>query len=78
MPSTSYQYNKPSETYTIDQFIACQSDTEMNYNNLSFIDTISYEFMNLKINYSTYIVTSEAISPSVITHILCCPLVKGQ
>ena len=54
MPSTSYQYNKPSETYTIDQFIACQSDTEMNYNNLSFIDTISYEFMNQKINYSTY------------------------
>lgn len=52
--ATTYQYNKPAETYTIDQFIACQSDTEMSYNNLSFIDSIEYSFMNQKINYATY------------------------
>ena len=33
-----YDYLKPEETYTIDQFIECQSDNEACYNNLSFID----------------------------------------
>lgn len=59
MATTSYQYNKPAETYTIDQFIACQSDTEMSYNNLSFIDSIEYSFMNQKINYSTHNILSD-------------------
>ena len=59
MASTFYQYNKPSETYTIDQFIACQSDTEMSYNNLSFVDSIDYPFMNQKINYPAYNVISD-------------------
>lgn len=59
MPALSYQYNKPSLTYTIEQFIACQSDTEMSYNSLSFIDSINYSFMNEKINYSTYNAVSD-------------------
>ena len=29
---------KPQYTYTIDQFIQCQSDESICYNNLSFID----------------------------------------
>ncbi len=54
MPAMSYQYNRPSETFTIDQFIACQSDTDMSYFNLSFVDKIRYAFMNETIYYSTY------------------------
>ena len=40
MPALNYVYTTPSETYTIDQFIACQSDTDINYKNLSFVDKI--------------------------------------
>ena len=42
----SYSYQKPETTYTLDQFIACQSDTNFCYNNLSFIDQID----NIKFN----------------------------
>ena len=34
----TYDYQKPESTYTLDQFIACQSDISFCYNNLSFID----------------------------------------
>ena len=45
---TSMAYQKPHLTYTIDQFIQCQSDTVICYNNLSFID----QYGNIK--YNTY------------------------
>lgn len=54
MASLSFQYNKPSETYTIDQFIACQSDTEVNYQNLSFVDNLDYVWMNEIIKFPGY------------------------
>ena len=49
----SYNYQKPESTYTLDQFIACQSDTNFCYNNLSFIDQID------NIKYNTYNVASD-------------------
>ena len=59
MASVSYQYSRPSETYTIDQFIACQSDTEVSYYNLSFVDRVYYDYMNESIHYSTYNILSD-------------------
>ena len=61
MPAVSYQYYKPSEPYTIDQFVACQSDTVMSYYNLSFVDSVEYKFMNEEIHYSTYNAISDYI-----------------
>ena len=60
MPNASvieytYDYQKPEKTWTLDQFIACQSDTAFCYNNLSFIDQID------NIKYSTYNVVSDYI-----------------
>lgn len=40
MPALSYEYQKPQNTYTLDQYIACQSDTIMCYANSSFIDKL--------------------------------------
>ena len=45
-----YDYLKPEETYTIDQFIECQSDNEACYNNLSFID----QYNGIKFNGMEY------------------------
>lgn len=53
--NTSYEYQKPQFTYTLDQYIACQSDDTMCYHNLSFID------INGKIEYDTYNVLSDYI-----------------
>ena len=33
-----YDYIKSEDTYTLDQYIECQSDDNACYNNLSFID----------------------------------------
>ena len=49
----SYNYQKPEATYTLDQFIACQSDIAFCHSNLSFIDQIN------NIKYSTYNVVSD-------------------
>ena len=49
----SYDYQKPEKTYTLDQFIACQSDDVFCYNNLSFIDQID------NIKYNVYNVASD-------------------
>ena len=51
----TYDYQKPELTYTLDQFIACQSDTTFCYNNLSFIDQID------NIKYNIYNVASDYI-----------------
>ena len=59
MPAVNYIYSKPSETFTIDQFIACQSDYEASYYNFSFIDTINYDYMNETIHYAAYNVISD-------------------
>ena len=50
-----YDILKPQDTYTLDQFIACKSDTDICYNNLSFID----EHDGIKFN--TYNVLSDYI-----------------
>ena len=44
--SYTYDYQKPENTYTLEQFISCQSDSNFCYNNLSFIDQID----NIKYN----------------------------
>lgn len=51
----TYDYQKPELTFTLDQFIACQSDTSFCYNNLSFIDQID------NIKYNIYNVASDYI-----------------
>lgn len=51
----TYDYQKPELTYTLDQFIACQSDISFCYNNLSFIDQID------NIKYNIYNVVSDYI-----------------
>ena len=53
MNNILYNYQKPQNTYTIDQFIQCQSDTNVCYNNLSFIDQRN------SIKYNTYNVLSD-------------------
>ena len=53
MNNILYNYLKPQNTYTIDQFIQCQSDTNICYNNLSFIDQRD------GIKYNTYNVLSD-------------------
>ena len=59
MPAVNYIYSKPSETFTIDQFIACQTDYEASYYNFSFIDTINYDYMNETIHYAAYNIISD-------------------
>lgn len=59
MPAVNYIYSKPSETFTIDQFIACQTDYEASYYNFSFIDTINYNYMNETIHYAAYNIISD-------------------
>ena len=59
MPAVNYIYSKPSETFTINQFIACQSDYEASYYNFSFIDTINYDYMNETIHYAAYNIISD-------------------
>ena len=59
MPELNYIYAKPADTFTIGQFIACQSDTVSSYYNYSFIDKIEYPFMNEEIHYSTYNIASD-------------------
>ena len=53
MQADSFIYQKPQNTYTLDQFIACRSDSSICYNNLSFID----EHDGIK--YNTYNVFSD-------------------
>lgn len=55
MTSSIFNYQKPQNTFTIEQFINCQSDTNVCYNNLSFID----QYDNIK--YNTYNVLSDYI-----------------
>lgn len=50
-----FDSQKPQYTSTITQFIACQSDTDICYENLSFIDQYDY------IKYNTYNVLSDYI-----------------
>lgn len=54
MSGIMYNYQKPQNTYTIDQFIQCQSDSNICYANLSFIDQhdgIKYNTYNVLSNY---------------------------
>lgn len=51
----SYEYQKPQNTWSLDQFISCKSDTTMSYHNLSFTDR------NGDILYDTYNVISDYI-----------------
>lgn len=55
MANTIYNYQYPHNTFTIDQFNDCGSDTVMSYHNLSFID------VNNGIAYDTYNVFSDYI-----------------
>lgn len=55
MANTTYSYQKPHNTYTIDQFNDCSSSTVMSYHNLSFID------IDNDIAYDTYNVLSDYI-----------------
>lgn len=54
-----YQYTRPTETWTLEQFIACQSDTEFNYQNLAFVNEIKYDWMNEIIKYPLYNVLAD-------------------
>ena len=52
--SSSYDYQKPNLTYTIDQFIACKSSESMCYHNLSFVDIhddMAYDSYNVLSDY---------------------------
>ena len=51
----SYEYQKPQNTWSLDQFISCKSDIVMSYHNLSFTDR------NGDILYDTYNVISDYI-----------------
>lgn len=52
--NVSYSYQKPQNTYTIDQYIACQSNDVMCYHNLSFVDihdNFKYDTYNILTDY---------------------------
>ena len=66
----SYDYQKPEYTYTLDQFIACQSDTNFCYNNLSFIDQID------NIKYNIYNVASDYIEEIISDY--CIPVLLND
>lgn len=54
MSSVTYSYQKPNLTYTLDQYITCQSDSVMSYHNLSFVDirdNIAYDTYNVLSDY---------------------------
>ena len=60
----TYDYQKPEKTYTLDQFIACQSDTSFCYNNLSFIDqigNIKYNIHNVASDYIDEIISNYCV-----------------
>jgi len=61
MAALDYVYQDSQETYTIEQFIACQSDDIMNYKNLSFVDKIQYPELSREFHYSAYNVVSDYI-----------------
>ena len=44
----SYNYQKPESTYTLDQFIACQSDTNFCYNNTVAKELVLWKILKLK------------------------------
>ena len=59
MAALDYVYQDPQETYTLEQYIACQSDEVINYKNLSFVDKIRYPKLLRDFYYSTYNVVSD-------------------
>lgn len=67
-----FNYSRPQYTYTLDQFIQCQSDTVICYNNLSFID----QYDNIKFN--TYNVLSDYIDDIRQNYCLTITLDKDQ
>lgn len=68
----SYSYQQPENTYTLDQFIACQSDTDFCYNNLSFIDQID------NIKYNTYNIISDYIDEIIDNYCVDIELTSDQ
>lgn len=68
----SYSYQKAENTYTLDQFIACQSDTDFCYNNLSFIDQID------NIKYNVYNVASDYIEEIISEYCVSVELTDDQ
>lgn len=50
----NYTYKNPEKTYTIDQFIACQSTDEPGYYNFTFKDDRFYDYINRYIRYTIY------------------------
>jgi hypothetical protein len=61
----NYDYQKPELTFTLDQFIACQSDTNFCYNNLSFIDqidNIKYNIYNVASDYIDEIISNYCVN----------------
>lgn len=61
----TYDYQKPESTFTLDQFISCQSDTNFCYNNLSFInqiDNIKYNIYNVASDYIDEIISEYCIT----------------
>ena len=54
MPIPIYEYQRPDKTYTIEQYVACQSDTVACYRNMSFTDLYNgseYEIYNVISDY---------------------------
>lgn len=51
----TYDYQKPQNTYTLEQFAACHSNTNVSYHNLSFTDNIEH------ISFDAYNITSDYI-----------------
>ena len=62
MAALDYVYQDPQETYTIEQYIACQSDEVINYKNLSFVDKIHYPELLRDFHYSAYNHRTPALS----------------
>ena len=57
----NFTFKTPEKTYTIDQFIACQSKEDPSYYNFSFKDELYYPYIESYIRYSAYNVVSDYI-----------------
>ena len=55
MLDMSYDYQKPELTYTLEQYIACKSDDNICFHNLSFVDRLG------DIDVDTYNITADYI-----------------
>ena len=76
MAVSSYSFQQPQNTYTIEDFISCQSDEDVCFNNLSFQHLETYEDISTDIKYPVYNVLGDYLEE--IRQDYCVPVVMSD